>query len=508
MTTRKDSADRPARVKGRSFRLHRAEHDPRAAALAILSRVMFGNADSQAALDEALRSPSLVPTDKRLCTELVYGVLRRYMALERFADGFLRKPDKLPGEMRLALLLALYEMACLRIPHHASVTWAVDHVRNRFGQGLSKVTNGALRAMQRALGDFANPPIEQSGVSEEERLSRLFAVPAWIVRLWLHSYGPEAARILLDAAGRPAPVGLRLNRACPDWAQAKNELVRLYEPEQVKGADIKAATPASARNAPDGPGGCAGAGGDTAETSRSEDGAFSGGKLFLAGSCGLGFSGALPWQARTLLKDGKASRQSAASYEALEAFEPASWQLPIWDCCAGRGGKTLALLEQGIAVELASDPSGQRLNALPEEYARLGLASPPCPAILPLSVEEAVARLAGQEPVRSFGTILIDAPCSGLGTLSRRPEIRFRRTQGDLDALADLQKRILDLAWNSLKPGGSLVYLTCTLNPAENEVQVADFLANHSDAELLKEFRTVFSSPLREFFYGARIRKS
>ena len=507
MTINKDSTEGPARVKGRSFRLHRAEHDPRAAALAVLSQVMFGNADSQAALDEALRSPSLVPTDKRLCTELVYGILRRYMALESFAGGFLRNPAKLPGEMRLALLLALYEMACLRIPHHASVGWAVDHVRNRFGQGLAKVANGTLRAMQRALGEFVNPRFDQTGASEEERLSRLFAVPVWIVRLWLHSYGPEAARILLDAAGHPAPVGLRLNRARPDWEQTKNELVRLHKSEQVKKADAAATTPASAGNASGRPGKSAGVEADASELSDMQDSASSGARLFLTGSCGLGFSGALPWQARTLFKEGKASRQSAASYEVLEAFEPGSWQLPIWDCCAGRGGKTLPLLEQGIAVELASDPSVQRLNALPEEYARLGLTNPPCPAILPLSVEETAARLAEQRPLRSFGTILIDAPCSGLGTLSRRPEVRFRRTQADLDTLAGMQKKILALAWAYLQAGGSLVYLTCTLNPAENEAQVADFLAAHSNAELLKEFRTDFSSPLREFFYGARIKK-
>ena len=84
--------------KGGSLRLHRAGHDPRAAALMVLSQVLDGRADSQAALDEALHSPLLTPTDKRLCTELVYGVLRRYIALEDFANGFLSKPDKLPAE--------------------------------------------------------------------------------------------------------------------------------------------------------------------------------------------------------------------------------------------------------------------------------------------------------------------------------------------------------------------------------------------------------------------------
>ena len=501
--------------KGGALRLHRAGHDPRAAALTVLAQVLGGRADSQASLDEALRSPLLTPTDKRLCTELVYGVLRRYIALEDFANGFLSKPDKLPAEMRLALLQALYEMACLRIPHHASVGWTVTHIRNRFGQGLSRVANGALRSMQRSLDEFGNPRRALRDASApEDVLARFFAVPVWIVELWLRHYGLEATHALLEAAQGPAPSGLRLNRACPDWEQTKADLIALYEPEQVKeSANLRAAgtgiadNPARARHGDFAPG-------DATAIEKGDLGAIllkppaaSEEKLFLAGACGLAFPGPLPWQTRALLQEGKASRQSAASYEVLEAFKPASWLLPVWDCCAGRGGKTLALLEQGIAVELASDPSEHRLKALSEEYARLKLAAPPCPEVLPLSVEEAAGRLAGEPCPRTFGTIVIDAPCSGLGTLSRRPEIRFRRAPGDLDKLADTQRRILDLAWEHLAPGGSIVYLTCTLNPAENEGQVANFLEQHENAELSQEFQTDFSSPLREFFYGAQIKK-
>ena len=495
--------------KGGSLRLHRAGHDPRAAALSVLTQVLDSRADSQAALDGALRSPLLTPTDKRLCTELVYGVLRRYIALEDFAGGFLSKPDKLPAEMRLALLQALYEMACLRIPHHASVGWTVTHIRNRFGQGLSRVANGALRSMQRSLNDFGDPRrVLRDANAAEDILARFFAVPAWIVALWLRHYGLEATRALLEAAQEPAPSGLRLNRARPGWERTKAALVALYEPEQIK----ESARPDVAGTGISGRGTGAGddAPGEARAMEKSDLGAIllkppaaSEGKLFLAGACGLAFAGPLPWQTRELLQEGKASRQSAASYEVLEAFEPASWRLPVWDCCAGRGGKTLALIERGVAVSLASDPSEHRLNVLAEEYARLALTAPPCPEVVPLAVEETAARLAG----RTFGTILIDAPCSGLGTLSRRPEIRFRRTPGDLDKLADTQKRILALAWERLEAGGSIVYLTCTLNPAENEEQVAAFLEQHENAELLREFQTDFSSPLREFFYGAQIRK-
>ena len=506
--------EKPAK-KSASFRLHRAGHDPRAAALTVLAQVLDGRADSQAALDEALRSPLLTPTDKRLCTELVYGVLRRHIALEDFANGFLSKPDKLPAEMRLVLLQALYEMACLRIPHHASVGWAVGHIRNRFGQGLSRVANGALRSMQRSLNEFGNPcRVLRDANAAEDALARFFAVPAWIVALWLRHYGLQATHALLEAAQGAAPSGLRLSRACRDWEQTKAALIALYEPKQIKeSADRR---PAELKISGTKVGGRHGDFAPNAATAmeKSDLGAVllkplapSVEKLFLAGACGLAFPGPLPWQTRDLLQEGRASRQSAASYEALEAFEPSSWRLPIWDCCAGRGGKTLALLEQGIKVELASDPSERRLSALAEEYARLKLTDPPCPEVLPLSVEEAAARLAGQARPRTFGTIVIDAPCSGLGTLSRRPEIRFRRVPDDLAKLADTQKRILNLAWERLEPGGSIVYLTCTLNPAENEDQVARFLEQHENAELFREFQTDFFSPLREFFYGAQISK-
>ncbi len=497
------------RSGGRAFRLHKADHDPRAAALAALSQVLFNHVDSQAALDEVLRSPSMVPTDKRLCTELVYGVLRRYITLEGFAGEFLRRPDKLPAEMLLTVLVAVYEMACLRIPHHASVGWAVEHVRNRFGQGLSKVANGALRTMQRSLRNFENPHhIASVASSEEERLSRLFGVPVWIVSLWLQSYGPEATHILLAAARDAAPVGIRLNRARSSWERFKKELVQLYNQDVVRTVS-GAATPPGLVAVPVEAQAHASVGADS-EPSLSESASqpeSPQAELFLAGQAGLAFPGTPPWQLRTLLEEGKASRQSAASYDVLEAFTPGSWQLPIWDCCAGRGGKTLALLEQGIPVELASDQSEQRLSALPREYARLGLTVPARPEVLPLSVQEAALRLTGQEPSRRFGTIVIDAPCSGLGTLSRRPEIRFRRTPESLDALATLQRQILALTWEHLSPGGSLIYLTCTLNPAENQGQIADFLAVRQEAEFIKEFQTDFSSPLREFFYGAQIRK-
>lgn len=214
------------------------------------------------------------------------------------------------------------------------------------------------------------------------------------------------------------------------------------------------------------------------------------------GACALSFAGSVPWLLREPLRDGRAVRQSAASYEALFAFDPSSWQGPVWDACAGRGGKTLALLEAGVEVALASDLAARRLGALPEELHKqrlAGIIRPPCLRVgsatdIPgLFTKDAAFSLAGNSveipdslsahtcPDR-FRTVLVDAPCSGLGTLARHPEIRLRRTLDDCASLVEIQRNILNAVWGALLPGGLMVYLTCTRNKTENQEQTAAFL--------------------------------
>ncbi len=527
--------------------LHRAGHDPRAAALLVLLRVVFEGKDSQAALDDALRSPLLVPSDKSLCTEIVYGTLRRYLRLEWFARRFLAKPEKLPPELFLCLLSTLYEMAFLRTPHHAGVNWAVSHARNRFGPGMARVANGALRSMQRALAEFHSPALYLGGEAdavesvEAESLARLHAVPLWLARLWLRQYGRREAQALLEASCLPAPAGVRVNMGglgAPEkaWrllfeelknAPAENAGTLRPDPSRPgKAASRPAKGPGSGEEPADPPA-------DRLAAGKSEDGAFAAEKdpgedapgVILAGGCALAFPGGLPWQARKAVAEGRASRQSAASYAALLSLDPLSWPGPLWDCCAGRGGKALALLEMGVPVALATDPARRRLEAIDAEYARLGLSSPPCPQTLAVSAARAGGDVAdgtcpppGETPrngclledavpAGGFGAVLVDAPCSGLGTLARRPEIRLRRTEDDIAALAAAQREILEAVWPRLRPGGLLVYLTCTRTREENQDQVAGFLSRHPDAALEREYETPASSPLREFFYGARIRK-
>lgn len=453
-----------------AFSLHKAAHDPRAAALVAIVNVLAGGVESQAALDHVLSSPSLVPSDKRLCTELVYGQLRWHVRLEFFMHCFLGRPDKLPGEMRLAMEQALYSMAFSRIPHRAAVHWAVEHVRNRFGQSMAKVANGALRSMQRSINEFENPDFYTNKLGQEEGLATYFSVPVWIYSLWHKEYGEERARRFLEASLQSPPQGLRLNMSLPGWEAA---LGRLRE--------------------------------------EGRDG------VRQVGACALAFEGHVPFSVKKMLKDGSASRQSAASFSILSACNPPSWPQPLWDCCAGRGGKTMALLEANIPVALASDPSTGRLEALSEEYARLRLQSPPCPHMMAVAANVENFDFSALQPKLPdssalvaegrFGTVLVDAPCSGIGTLARYPEIRFRRKESDCAELAVIQRKILEAVWLRVIEGGKLVYITCTVNPAENESQIADFLKRHDESFLVREFLPDAESPLREFFYAAVLGK-
>lgn len=440
---------------------HRATGDARAASLLALGKVMAGE-DSQAALDAVLAASSLPPSDKALATELFYGTLRRHLRLDWFLRQKLAKPEGIPAEMLLALEQTMYELAHTRIPAHAGVNWAAGLVRARFGPGLAKVANGVLRGFERGKqAEYLNMAwyAGRLGVEPEsaEAQAAWYGLPLWLARLWRESYPEETYRCLLEASQESAPQALRLNSARPEAQEALKLL-------QEQGAEP---LPPSAWILPK--------------------------------------NVRLP--VNVWIKNGLASRQSAAAHAALFALAPASWPAPLWDACAGRGGKSLALLEQGLPVAAASDPSRGRLNGLDEDFARLGLKNPPCPEIFHFTAQDS-----GFE--KKFRSVLVDAPCSGLGTLAHRPEIRWRRKPDDIEKLAALQAEILEAAHRALAPeaGSAIIYLTCTMTRRENQEQAAAFLSRHQEYLMEREYASpteasAWGRGYGEFFYGALLRR-
>jgi 16S rRNA (cytosine967-C5)-methyltransferase len=390
-----------------------------------------------------------------LCAELCYGVLRMEIRLRWLLARFLKSPEKLPPRMRRILLVALYALLFLEgMPDHAVVDWAVAGVKRGHGQTLARVANGCLRALCRegaAPRDYNY--YHAAGQDEEARQALYHSLPPWIVRLWHEGYGPDTAALLMaKSSSRPA-AGLRVNRLRTGWEEVARQL------------------------------GHAGA-------QRLSEVCFAVAPELRAGMeerCRL----------TAMLAEGRLSRQGAASQLALHALQPETWPDPLWDACAGQGTKSCALLELGKDVRLVSDTHLPRLRRIEGECRRLRL--PP-----PLAV-----RASALHPPLRFtpGAIVLDVPCSGLGVLAARPDIRRKRKVQHVQSVLQIQSAMLEAAYAELIPGGHIAYLTCTQNPAENEEQVRSFLVRHPGAVLAREWNSPAENMLLEGMYAALLVK-
>ncbi len=422
----------------------------REAALRVLERTGV-NTPVQSLLDTKLTGGLFSRQDAALTTELVYGYLRSEIRLSWLLSLFMKAPEKLPPAMKTMIGMAAYELLYLdRIPAHASVSAAVDAVRGRFGQGLSRVANGVLRSLIRLMEteDPKQPAFYASRIADPlDRLSVFHSVPRWILELWIAGYGREKAEAFAQAVSVVPHPCVRVNTARDEWETLRDILCREGDPVAISGV----------RFAP----------------------------------------GTQPEYLRDYLRQGRISFHGAGSQLVLEALDAPHWEGPVWDACAGRGGKTLALMELGVPVLAASDTYQPRLRGLRDDARRLVITPPP---LFCASAAEPALR---GEP----GTILLDVPCSGLGTLSRHPDLRVLRTPGQVADLVALQRRILDAVWPLLPSGGRLAYITCTMNPAENEGQIAAFLERTPGASLEIQWQSVPDAFGSDLMFGAVVRK-
>ena len=410
--------------------------------------------DVQAALDTALAAPDLDPRDRGLATELVYGTLRLCGRIDFILSRLLKNPAAVPPKIRRILGLAAYEILfCSKVPAYASVDWAVSAVRKASGKGLSGMANAVLRRIAADPGAYEAPDFYRPDrCNDAYFFSRYYSCPQWIVESWLTAFGPTETRAYLESQIEAAPLGLRINRAHPQAQELFDALAKL--PDVRLAAFPTIALPAGTDLSP----------------------------------AGIHLGEALT--------AGRLSRQSAAAQQILYRLGLTDWPEPVFDACAGRGGKTLLLAEAGKRV-FAADMYAAKLKGLGRETGRLGL--PPIAAFRASATRMPLAT--------APGTILLDAPCSGLGVLSRRPDAKWRRRPEDIAGLIRLQGAMLEAAYARLAPGGRIAYVTCTINPAENE-QAVDRLGNrHRDLVLETESPVAPDPVLGEVFYGAVLRK-
>lgn len=394
----------------------------------------------------------LPPAERNLCSELAYGCLRHEIRIAFVLEQVLSRPRSLPRPMFLVLSLAVYGLLFQeKVPDHACVHQAVESVRTLYGTALSRVANACLRTVQRRRNEFSTYCFYKEKQNPVRADSLFFSLPEWIVRLWNTAYGTDAARRLLQRSLQRPWSALRINAA-------RREARTLHAHFLAQGEPV-------------GPWGVA----------------------FAPGSLP---SHILQRDLRQWEESGDVSFQAAGSQTILDQLGLNRWQGPIWDACAGFGGKTAALLEWGQNVRLATDASLSRLRALPGQCRRLGLPAP--------AVALADAR---RPPLRHWeGNILLDVPCSGLGVLARRPDLRRRSHEAAVE-LVRLQAAMLARAARLLQPGFCLAYITCTLNPAENEKNIEAALLTDTGLRLEQQWQTDHAHPWLEGMYGAVLRR-
>ncbi len=396
--------------------------NPRELALAILDRVDRGQAYADVLLSARLDRAALPAADGALLTQAVYGTLRWRGRIDWVLGALLRKPLKeLDPLVRNLLRLGGYELLFLdRVPAYATVNELVELARRRAGPGKARLVNAVLRRIADRERE-AWSPAPASGKKED--VAALLSHPPWLAAMWREQFGADESRRLMEANNEESPLVLRANQR----RIGRDELARRL---RDRGVDAR-------------------------------PGAWS--------PLAVRVRGAASPALLAEFRDGLCQVQGEASQLVglLAAPEPG---MRVLDACAAPGGKTthMAELMDDRGEVLACDVSERGLGRLADNARRLGL------SCIRARAGDAARDLPG-EP-ESFDRVLVDAPCSGLGTLRAHPEIRWRRTRKDLERLAALQAAVLEQAASRVRLGGVLVYAICTLSRVENETLVEAFV--------------------------------
>jgi 16S rRNA (cytosine967-C5)-methyltransferase len=406
----------------------------RRAAFRILRRVEEEGAFAAPLL--AATTDELSSEDRALCYELVLGVLRRQLWLDTLLGQLAgRDPERLDAPVRRALRLGLYQLRFLtRVPARAAVNESVNLMHAERLRAAAPLVNAVLRRAAR------EPDLDPAALIEDptERIAVTTSHPAWLVRRWAGAFGLAEAEAVARANNEPAPVAFRVN---PTYGSEEGVLERV----RAGGASIVASKVA--------PGAW-----------RLEGGAYA--------------------SLRELASAGAIYLQDEASQLIAHVLGARAGER-VLDACAAPGSKTthIAALAGGQAQVVAGDLYPHRLRLVVEAAGRQAVAG-----VTPVVLDaEAGLPFAAE----TFDRVLVDAPCTGTGTLRHNPEIRWRLKAEDIAELSGRQRRILLEAARVVRRGGRLVYSTCSIEREENEEVIRDFLDGGAD------FRPINPSPAR-----------
>lgn len=362
--------------------------------------------------------------DRRLITTLVHGVVQWKKRLDWILDQFVKGGIKrLDSWTHQALRMGVYQLVFLdRIPDWAAIDESVELAKQMSGRGAAGLVNAVLRRIAREQAAVRYPSLENDPVLH---IAVMYSHPEWIVARWIDRYGVHDTIALCQFNNTPRPVVLRVNR------------IRTTSSEVQRRLEAQGISHRMGRYHP-----------FSLELQEGVD----------VGRLSIHQAGFVQVQ-----------DEAASLVSLLVDPQPGEY---VVDACAAPGGKTthMAELMRDQGKLLAVDIDRRRLDLLRDNCRRLGIGC----------VDPLLADAREPLPPPKADRVLLDAPCSGLGVLARRSDARWRKSEEDIAELQTLQKDILQAAARTVRPGGRLVYSTCTIEPEENEEVVSWFLEAHA----------------------------
>ncbi len=427
----------------------RPPEDPRVFAVSILREWEKGGKFIRDLLEKAVRENSFSPKERGFLVNTLYGVVRRKGTLDWLIDHFSRKkkPDR-AGLVRQVLRLSIFHLLYLdAIPPYAVLHQAGEMGRLRLSDREKSYINAVLRGIDSRSGNLPFPPPER----EVEYLNIVHSHPAWLVSRWLERWDFSVVEELCRTDNLPPPIFIRANRLRGGPERLEESLREAGVSSQPYGEreGVRAIKPS-------GP-----------------------------------ISSLAPFSA------GYFQVQDPSTLEAVDLLDPGEGET-VADLCAAPGGKASYLAEKmrNTGVLFVGDVSRKRLKLLEDNFRRLGVRNA---VVGEFDLRKEQALPDGLTADR----ILLDVPCSNTGVLRRRVDARWRIMAGEITSLAEQAFRLLDNASKLLKPGGRLVYSTCSLEEEENQEVVKKFIGRNKEYRLLEEREGKPETEGRDGFYAA-----
>ena len=394
-------------------------------ALDILESVEKNQSYSNLLLNNLINKHQLSSVDSGLLTEITYGTIQRKMTLDYFLKPYIKNPKKTQSWVINLLRISVYQMVYLdKVPDHAILFEAVEIAKKRGHKGVTSMVNGVLRNIQRnGVSTFEDIK------DDSERLATETSHPIWLVKRWIEQFGYEKTKEMCEMNLTAPLQTARVNNK----KISRSEVISMLREE---GYDVEASE--------------------------------------IVPEAIICYRGNLAHSESYKL--GLLSIQDESSMLVAHALG-ASENDVVLDCCAAPGGKTTHIAEGLTTGQVyALDLHEHKVKLIKDSAERLGLRNIKTQVADSRNVQEFFNK-------EGFDRILVDAPCSGLGVMRRKPDVKYTKTKDDIIKLSSIQQKLLEAAAPLVKPGGRLVYSTCTVDRDENDRVAEAFLASHLNFE-------------------------